>query len=443
MTRKMKKSMVDWVEEIPVGWEIKRFKLLFSLGKGLSITKADLVDDGIAVVSYGQIHSKQNTGTHLGQSLIRYIPGTYHPVASSLLKCGDIVFADTSEDYDGIGNAVLVDVEDIVFAGYHTIWARKKEPLNSKYFAYLFKSDIWRNQIRSKASGIKVFSITQKILNETSLLIPPIKEQRAIANYLDSLCNEIDSLSADIQKEIETLEAYRKSLITETVTKGLNKNAALKDSGYEYLGKIPERWNVYRLRFLGSCSNGISKAHVFFGTGYPFVSYGDVYNNFSLPVPSNLIETNELERRIYSVRKGDIFFTRTSETIEEIAFSSACIETINNATFAGFLIRFRPYTTSPLDTDYLKYYFRSDIHRKYFVKEMNLVTRASLSQTLLKNMPVIVPPLEEQKIIANYLNSKCAEIDSIISSKKQQLETLSAYKKSLIYEYVTGKKEVT
>ena len=93
-------------------------------------------------------------------------------------------------------------------------------------------------------------------------------------------------------------------------------------------------------------------------------------------------------------------------------------------------------------TKFLMYYFRSDIHRKFFTKEMNLVTRASLSQDLLKNLPVLIPSRDEQVAIADFLDSKCSEIDSIISSKKQQLETLSSYKKSLIYEYVTGKKEV-
>lgn len=117
------------------------------------------------------------------------------------------------------------------------------------------------------------------------------------------------------------------------------------------------------------------------------------------------------------------------------------MKSIDNSVFAGFLIRFRP-TSSDLIPEFSKFYFRSNIHRKFFVKEMNLVTRASLSQNLLGRLPVLLPPLCEQQMIAKNLEKKCAEIDGAIEEKKEQLETLEQYKKSLIYEYVTGKKEV-
>lgn len=148
------------------------------------------------------------------------------------------------------------------------------------------------------------------------------------------------------------------------------------------------------------------------------------------------------DRNIYSVKYGDVFFTRTSETIEEIGFSSTCLKTIDDATFAGFLIRFRPYSQDELLPEFAQYYFRSEIHRKFFVKEMNLVTRASLSQELLKKLPVLLPPIEEQKRISMYLKQRCTEIDFAIVEKKEQMGVLEQYKKSLIYEYVTGKSEV-
>ena len=143
------------------------------------------------------------------------------------------------------------------------------------------------------------------------------------------------------------------------------------------------------------------------------------------------------------MEKGDIFFTRTSETIEEVGFSAVCEDTIENATFAGFVIRLRPYKVdSRILTCYAKYYFRGEHIRKYLVKEMNLVTRASLGQGLLNAMSVLIPPMEEQKEIANYLDRKMGEIDELIAKKERLLIELENYKKSMIYEYVTGKKEV-
>ena len=141
----------------------------------------------------------------------------------------------------------------------------------------------------------------------------------------------------------------------------------------------------------------------------------------------------------YSVEAGDVFFTRTSETIDEVGFSCVCEKTIPMATYAGFVIRVRPYN-NVLYTGYAKYYFRSSHHRSYLAKEMNLVTRASLGQDLLKSMPVLVPPKAEQKAIASFLDKKCDEIDRIISQKEGLINKLIDYKKSMIYEIVTGKK---
>lgn len=217
----------------------------------------------------------------------------------------------------------------------------------------------------------------------------------------------------------------------------------MKDSGIEWIGEIPENWKIKKLRFLGECQNGISKNAESFGTGYPFVSYGDVYKNYELPKTVNgLIETNQVEQNKYSVIYGDVFFTRTSETIEEVGFASTCLRTIKNAVFAGFVIRFRPFNKNELNPNFSKYYFRSNIHRKFFVKEMNLVTRASLSQELLKNLPVLLPPIKEQKQIANFLDEKCLKIDTLIEKKEKFIKELETYKQSIIYEYVTGKKEV-
>ena len=162
-----------------------------------------------------------------------------------------------------------------------------------------------------------------------------------------------------------------------------------------------------------------------------------------MALPDNidgLVESTLGERIQYSVKQDDIFFTRTSETVEEIGFSSVCESTIENATFAGFLIRFRP-DNDVLTTGYAKYYFRANMLRVYFVKEMMIVTRASLGQYLLKEVPVLLPPIKEQQQISSYLDYRCQEIEDIIKSKQNQRLKMLETRKSLIYEYVTGKNE--
>ena len=441
--REMKDSGIEWIDEIPLDWTAKPLKWMVKFGKGLPITKDNLIEQGVPVVSYGQIHSKINNGTHLKDDLIRFVSERYlesNPL--SLGKKGDIFFADTSEDYAGIGNAVLVDIDTPVFAGYHTVIVRPDDQSYSRYLAYLFLTDAWRSQLCSRASGIKVFSITQGLLKKTTVILPPAEKAVAMTDYLDRKCSQIDAIIDRQQEVIEKLKAYKLSIITEAVTKGLNSNVPMKDSGIDFIGSIPETWRICRLRNIGTLQNGISKGGEFFGHGFPFVSYGDVYRNFSLPVQvAGLIDSSDEERRNYSVESGDIFFTRTSETIEEVGFSSVCEETIPDATFAGFLIRVRPFTDD-LVPKFAKYYFRSNHHRYYLVKQMNLVTRASLGQDLLKSMPVLVPPKDEQISIAAYLDKKCGAIESSIEYKQRVIERLTSYKKSLIYEVVTGKKEV-
>ncbi len=447
----MKNSGVEWIGEIPEDWEVKPLTSLFSFGKGLPITKEDLKENGIPVLSYGQIHSKTNTGTNIQNDLLRYVDESYlvsNP--QSLVQRGDFIFADTSEDLDGCGNCAYVNFDSKLFAGYHTVILKSKDCSNNQYLAYLFKTDEWRKQIRAGLVEVKLYSISRKVLKKSSVILPPKSTQQRIASYLDKKCSKIEETIQNQQQVIEKLKAYKQSLITEAVTgkvkiengKVCGKYENYKDSGVEYLGKIPSNWNVKRLRYIGKCQNGISKGGEFFGSGYPFVSYGDVYNNLTLPeTVSGLIESTPEEQENYSVTAGDIFFTRTSETIEEVGFTSVCLKTIEKATFAGFVIRVRPFTDELLP-GFSKYYFSSDAHRRFFVKEMNLVTRASLSQELLKRLPVLIPSKEEQKSIADYLDKKCIAIDNAIEQKQKLIEKLTEYKKSLIYECVTGKRIV-
>ena len=218
----MKESGVDWLNEIPRDWGVERLKTMFSFGKGLPITKEDLVEQGIPVISYGQIHAKFNTGVEVLPQLLRYVDAKWlESNANSLVSEGDFIFADTSEDMEGCGNCVYVDTLGEgaqLFAGYHTITFKPKCSKHNKFLAYLFKSDAWRTQLRSRVGGVKLFSISRRMLNLATVILPPTTEQEAIAAYLDSKCAAIDAIIAEKESLIGELEAYKKSLIFETVT---------------------------------------------------------------------------------------------------------------------------------------------------------------------------------------------------------------------------------
>jgi type I restriction enzyme S subunit len=217
---KMKDSGIEWIGEIPSGWDTKKFSYVFSFSRGLGITKEDLRDVGVPCVSYGEIHSKYGFEINPEIHNLKCVEESYLETSDkSLLSKGDFVFADTSEDIDGSGNFTHLTSDIPVFAGYHTIIARLADTNNHyRYLAYLFDCDSFRAQIRSKVYGIKVFSITQSILKGVKIILPTKEEQEAIAEYLDRKTVSIDSLITDITAQIEKLNEYRQSIISEAVT---------------------------------------------------------------------------------------------------------------------------------------------------------------------------------------------------------------------------------
>ena len=210
---------IRWDIAYPRHWGLRRIRESFAFRKGLSITKANLEESGVAVISYGQVHSKKNSGTALNDELIRYVNESYlHTNPSCLVEKGDFIFADTSEDVAGCGNVVYIDREDTIFAGYHTIIAHPLSQSDEKYFAYLFRSPTWRYQIHKKVNGVKVYSITQKILKDAFILIPPIEEQLEIVRYLDQRCEQIDTAISKLEEKITILQELKSRLIVDVVT---------------------------------------------------------------------------------------------------------------------------------------------------------------------------------------------------------------------------------
>ena len=211
-------SGVEWIAKIPLNWKITRFTKSFEFFKGLNIKKTDLVDSGAGVVSYGQVHAKNNNGYSLQADIIRYVAENLID-EKSLLQEGDFVFADTSEDLEGVGNCIHIDSSNELYAGYHTLVARcLDESICTKYFAFLFLTDIWRSQLRKNSNGTKVYSVTQKMFKAVSCLVPPIEEQLKIVAYLEKKCDAIDRVISHKLTIIDTLTEYKKSLIYEVVT---------------------------------------------------------------------------------------------------------------------------------------------------------------------------------------------------------------------------------
>ena len=215
----LKDSGIDWIGEIPENWKVRRFKYLFRTCTGITFTKADLVEEGYPVLSYGQVHSKQNKSGTLNEDLIKRIPYSLIKGKDQCLTYnGDFIFADTSEDFEGCGNNIYVDTDYPVYAGYHTIIAKRNNNECGKYLGYLFASRPWRGQIRTLVNGVKVFSVTQGILKSSSVLLPPVDEQEKIAAFLDRKVGSIDKAIAAKNRVIALLQERKQIIISEVVT---------------------------------------------------------------------------------------------------------------------------------------------------------------------------------------------------------------------------------
>lgn len=429
MAREMKNSSVKWIDVIPVNWQVKPLKTQFSFGKGLSITKADLVDEGSPVISYGQIHSKHNTGTNVTDDLIRFIPSTI-AFNQSLVKYGDFIFADTSEDLDGCGNCVYMNLNTPIYAGYHTIILHQKSGNDdNKYLAYLFKTDCWRKQIRTDVNGVKLFSISQNILKRTNIILPPLPEQKAIADFLDKKCAEIDGLLADLEAEVKTLAEYKKSIIAETVTRGLNPNASMKQSGIPWAETIPAHWDIqkgkYTFRLLQRPVKEDDGVITCFRDGEVTLRSNRREDGFTMSAK---------EYGYQGIEPGDLVVHGMDGFAGSIGISDS----------RGKGTPVLNVLDSKYNKRYLMYYLRNMAYGDVFLALSTgiRVRSCDLGWKKLGEIRIVLPPIEEQEKIADYIDHKLDETQNAIVNKTQQIETLKAYKSSLIYEYVTGKKQV-
>ena len=437
MARQMKDSGTDWLKEIPMDWEVSRLKVLFDFGKGLPITKENLKENGVPVISYGQIHLKSNSGVRIQEDLIRYVGEEYLETnPSSLAHKGDFLVADTSEDLGGCGNCVYVDQDMILFAGYHTIILFARKSSDYRYLAYLFKTDAWRSQIRSKVTGVKLFSVSRKILQETTVILPSEAERIMIADYLDKICSSIDENVEKTRSSIEEYKNLRQAVVTQAVTKGIRSDRTMKSSGVEWLGHIPEEWKIFRIANLYDERNesGLEELPILTISINTGISDHEVDGDEQI---RNFVRSEDRTKykRVYP---GDLAYNMMRAW--QGAFGAVRVDGMISPAY----VVAKPKKGMQLDSRYMEALLRTPAA----IEEMHRYSRGITDFRLrlywpeFKNIRVCLPDIEEQREIADYLDNKCAEIDRLIAKKEAFFTELENYKKSLIYEYVTGKKEV-
>lgn len=413
-----KDSGVKWLGEIPSHWKVEPFGRHFSFRKGLPITKANLIDSGEAVISYGQIHAKENLGTTMSESLVRYVSRDYlksHP--QCLLTKDDFVFADTSEDIGGSGNFVYNDFPANIFAGYHTIVAKQSGLYNPSYYAYLFKSECWRNHIRSLVNGVKVYSIGRKQLKSNFLLFPSYKEQDAIVRYLDAATSKIDKAIDMQQKMIDLLNERKQIIIQNAVTKGLDENVEMKDSGVEWIGMIPKHWKIIRIKHLAKLQSGSN------------LTSNEISDTGSYPVYGG----NGLRGFYgsYNCEGSHVLIGRQGALCGNINYAEDKFWATEHAVVC--------YPKKKYNTLWF-----GEILRLMNLGQYSLASaQPGLAVERIKGLYMPYPSIEEQNKIALFLKQNIGKIDLYARHCQRQITLLQERKQIIINEVVTGKVKVS
>lgn len=426
--RIMKYSGIDWIGDIPQNWDISKVGYILKRSNKLYV-------DGTTVLSlyreYGVIpkDSRDDNYNVTSEDLSKY----------RYVNIGDLV---VNKMKAWQGSLAVSNYNGVVSPAYF-VYNFYKNNVYVNYIHYLLRST-YKDEFKRLSGGIRVgqWDLPANLFEKVPIILPPLKEQKLIADYLDNKCNEIDKLKEDITKQIDILKEYKQSVITETVTKGLDSNVPMKNSGIDWIGKIPQNWEVTKIKYIsnlsgrigwqGLTSNEYSDTGAYLITGTDFDN-GTINWKTCVHIPFERWE----EATQIQIQNGDLLITKDG-TVGKVALVNNMPDKTSLNSGVLLIRTFENYNTK-----FLFWVLKSNIFWKWFFKiNAGNSTIIHLYQKDFANFSFPIMNLSEQKVIVNYLDNKCAEIDKIISSKEEQLNTLEEYKKSLIYEYVTGKKEV-
>ena len=425
MARKMKDSGIEWIGEIPEGWEVSQLKYatrwksekgcpdapVLSLYRDFGVVPKDSRDDNHNVTSLDTSNYK-------------------------VVDIGDLVINKMKAWQ---GSMAVSDYRGIVSPAYH-VCSITSSKINKRYLHHLLRNPAYLPEYARLSTGMRIgqWDLGFDDFKNIPFLIPPLDEQAKIADYLDNGCASLNAMHSKTRSSIEEYKKLKQAVITQAVTKGVRGEREMKDSGVEWIGKIPEEWNKCKLKNISiDIGDGLHGTPKFDDSGEVYFING---NNFSGEYVEPKFDTKKL------CLEESLNYPKPELTEQTIMIS------LNGSYGKVCLYRYFPmllgksagYITllPSINRRYVRYYLSSTPAQIIMTLSLNGTTIPNLSLNTLYNFPTILPPASEQAEIADYLDAKCTEIDKLIAKKEQLVKELESYKKSLIYEVVTGKREV-
>lgn len=421
-------SEIQWIREMPKDWELLKAKWLFkekSL-KGYPDETLLSVSKGRGLIPRDQLEFKTVMAFKDLENFKLVVPNDFV-----------IHLRSFQSGFE------LSKVQGIVSPAY-TVFSGK-ELIYSRYYQYLFYTKGFIDYIAATTQSLRDGKpIAYNTFGDMELPLPPYKDQKKIAGFLDFKTDSIDLLIKEKEKLIELLEEKRQSMITEAVTKGLKPNVKMKNSGVEWIGEIPEHWEINKIKNVAEIhSSNIDKKSVEGEKEIRLCNYVDVYYNDEITKDLNFMKATAKPEQIekFTLRFNDIIITKDSESPSDIAIPTWVAEDLDGI-LCGYHLALIRAKTNVLNGQYLYYLLESESIREQFYLKANGVTRFGLSKEAVKNGIIPCAPLKEQQEIASYLYAVHQEVKWAIIRLKDQIEKLKEYRQSLIYEAVTGKIDV-
>ena len=423
MAREMKDSGIAWIGEIPINWETTKIKYFYDCydGKRVPVDSAK---------------RKKGPYPYWGAGSITDYVDSY------LFDEEIILLGEDGAPFFDYTRPVAFLINEKVWVNNHIHVLKPKETVNSHFLVHYLNNVDYKSYI----NGSILNKLTQSNMNSIAFVVPPINEQQRIANFLDKECARIDSVIELTRQSIEEYKKLKQSIITEAVTKGIRPNRPMKDSGIEWIGDIPEDWARRKLKsFTSIISKGATPKEMEneFTIEKPirFLKSENIVGNQLSENPLFTIdkETNDNLLKRSQLEKNDILFVIAGASIGKVAIMKNHLLP-SNTNQAVCFIRMRKEHISKIK--FMWYTLQSDLMKTYISINSVQSAQPNISMEDIGNYYITIPPDNEQKRIISYLDAKCSEIDNLIANKEKIITELETYKKSLIYEFVTGKKEV-
>ena len=433
--RKMKETGLSWLNQIPEDWQISKIKYVSTLSP--ICDRSELTPE--SVITYTPMEYIKNGAFINNTEQYGKVPASLTPYQE-----GDIAMAKVTPCFENGNIAVMEELSNGFGLGSSELIIFRPESIETRYLFYWLRNAAFVERAISTITGTGGLKrISTEFVKNSEIPIPNVDEQRKIAEYLDKKCFQLDSIIDRQHQLIEKLNTYKLSVITDAVTKGINKDIPLKDSGIEWIGDIPEHWMIGKVKYgvskVGSGKTPKGGANVYSDSGVLFIRSQNVYNDGLMLANATYI-SEEIDEEMSNTRVygNDVLLNITGGSIGRSCIYPADLPHANVNQHVCIIRTIPDIFTS----EYMHYFWISHCGKTSIDIFQSGANRGGMNFEQINNTAIPYVPLEEQKQIADFLDKKCAAIDDSIAKRQQLIEKLTEYKKSLIYEVVTGKKEV-